>query len=513
MAIRDREPNFYVNYEDSGGFDAISDQQIADFVSANLGNPAAIAAAADAYGISIADISRATGYATNDINNYFESAQVAAPSSGQTAAQAAALQAENEAAVQRQAAQEAAAAKAEAAAQAAAERQAAIDAAAANAARQAAAAQAAADKAAAEAEARAEAARTAAQQAAAQRAAEAAAAAQAAADKAKADAAAQQKAAADAAAKAQADAQAKAQADAQAKAQAEAQAKAQADAQAKAAADAEAKAQADAAAKVQAEIQAKAQADAQAKAQADALAASQAATKTTAKNTVYEDNAAVSDMGLASLPAANVAKTYTQAEINQKLVDALKNDPNASKADITAAAAGLGITADQVNAAYNSLPAATQPAGIASLPAAKTQAAAQTAAPMDKAAAVEKITQQILAQGMTGKWKGEGKGSAEANARDMAKIIADTGATDITQFGKVTQYVPVDAIGQLYNGQLVRASTDEYGNTISYIQKSSGQYDADGNEIPSIEVVPQNAKLTTAYGQFDGENFSRDQLC
>jgi hypothetical protein len=48
-------------------------------------------------------------------------------------------------------------------------------------------------------------------------------------------------------------------------------------------------------------------------------------------------------------------KTYTQAEINTALADALSTDPNANRNDIITAAAALGITADQVNTAYNNL--------------------------------------------------------------------------------------------------------------------------------------------------------------
>ena len=57
-------------------------------------------------------------------------------------------------------------------------------------------------------------------------------------------------------------------------------------------------------------------------------------------------------------------------------------------------------------------------------------------------AAIEALTQQILGQGMTSKWQGEGLGSAEANARNMAEIMADTGITDIKQFGKITKTIP-----------------------------------------------------------------------
>ena len=51
-------------------------------------------------------------------------------------------------------------------------------------------------------------------------------------------------------------------------------------------------------------------------------------------------------------------KTYTQTEVNDALTNLLTNDPNAKKSDVTALAATMGITADQVNAAYSSLPAA-----------------------------------------------------------------------------------------------------------------------------------------------------------
>jgi hypothetical protein len=48
-------------------------------------------------------------------------------------------------------------------------------------------------------------------------------------------------------------------------------------------------------------------------------------------------------------------KTYTQTEVNDALVNLLATDPNANRTDVTALAATLGITADQVNAAYTNL--------------------------------------------------------------------------------------------------------------------------------------------------------------
>jgi len=59
-----------------------------------------------------------------------------------------------------------------------------------------------------------------------------------------------------------------------------------------------------------------------------------------------------------------------------------------------------------------------------------------------KATVIDNLTKQILAQGTTDKWTGEGKGSAEANARDMASILADTGITDISQFGEIKKTTP-----------------------------------------------------------------------
>jgi len=56
-----------------------------------------------------------------------------------------------------------------------------------------------------------------------------------------------------------------------------------------------------------------------------------------------------------SVTTSPTTKTYTQTEVNDALVNLLATDPNASRVDITALAATLGITADQVNAAYANL--------------------------------------------------------------------------------------------------------------------------------------------------------------
>jgi hypothetical protein len=61
---------------------------------------------------------------------------------------------------------------------------------------------------------------------------------------------------------------------------------------------------------------------------------------------------------------------------------------------------------------------------------------------MADASNISKLSQQILSQGISDKWKGEGFGSAKANAEDMAKILDGIGITDINQFGEVD--VPAD---------------------------------------------------------------------
>jgi hypothetical protein len=68
----------------------------------------------------------------------------------------------------------------------------------------------------------------------------------------------------------------------------------------------------------------------------------------------------------------------------------------------------------------------------------------------------EKLTQQILSQNTTSQWSGEGFGSTDANARDMAKILAGIGITDIRQFGKIDKLEPVEQIGFTLNGQFVQ---------------------------------------------------------
>jgi hypothetical protein len=93
-------------------------------------------------------------------------------------------------------------------------------------------------------------------------------------------------------------------------------------------------------------------------------------------------------------------------------------------------------------------------------------------------AAVDKVTQQILAQGTTSKWSGAGYGSPEANAKAMAEQLVANGVTDINQVGKIEQKVDVTVTPQY-----------EYTNT--------GQVDQDGQPVMTatlVGYVDQNGK-------------------
>ena len=75
---------------------------------------------------------------------------------------------------------------------------------------------------------------------------------------------------------------------------------------------------------------------------------------------------------------------------------------------------------------------------------------------------VSSLSQQILGQGLTGKWSGAGHGSAEKNAEDMAKILAGIGITDIKQFGKFTK----TGINETVNSDGKGGFVDQRGNPV-----------------------------------------------
>jgi hypothetical protein len=101
--------------------------------------------------------------------------------------------------------------------------------------------------------------------------------------------------------------------------------------------------------------------------------------------------------------------------------------------------------------------------------------------------ATDDLIKQILASSNTSKWSGEGYGSAQANAADMAKILSSIGITDIHQFGKIPQY----ETRTQYQGQDVRVDDD--GNP--YIMVPGAGLDDYGNPMPTRQNVdPKDVK-------------------
>jgi hypothetical protein len=107
---------------------------------------------------------------------------------------------------------------------------------------------------------------------------------------------------------------------------------------------------------------------------------------------------------------------------------------------------------------------------------------------------VTALAKQILGQGLTGKWTGQGHGSPEANARDMAKIMAGIGITDIRQFGPITREVQ-EIVGNDDGGNPIYETRTEntFGNKetgqvvpLTYSGRQTGNffggtYDGKGN--------------------------------
>ena len=164
---------------------------------------------------------------------------------------------------------------------------------------------------------------------------------------------------------------------------------------------------------------------------------------------------------------------YTQQEIDAALQAELAARPGSSLSQILNSASNYGINADQVNAAYQNM-----------------------------------LANQILASSDPTKWTGEGFGSAQANADDMAKVLGRAGITDISQLGVKTVNVPgtsywsgsdngdyvtsPDTTQQVYynkdTGQAITPGYDRAGgNIFSGTFAGSGstgygvQYDAQGN--------------------------------
>jgi hypothetical protein len=112
--------------------------------------------------------------------------------------------------------------------------------------------------------------------------------------------------------------------------------------------------------------------------------------------------------------------------------------------------------------------------------------------------AQDDLIKQILASSDKSKWSGQGYGSAEKNAADMARIMAGIGITNVKQFGKVDKYEPVEQIGMTLNGQPVQGSGSEF-----YVLDSVDT--GDGTEYVRRNLNPEEAKqVKPVYGVSTG---------
>jgi len=111
-------------------------------------------------------------------------------------------------------------------------------------------------------------------------------------------------------------------------------------------------------------------------------------------------------------------------------------------------------------------------------------------------AAIDDLVKQILGQNTTAKWTGEGYGGAEANAKAMAKLLADAGITDIRQFGKVDKYEPVEVISRTFNGNNVQNPRE--GLYYQQIPESDGE---GGTVWRRQDLTPEEVKqIKNQYG-------------
>jgi hypothetical protein len=137
-----------------------------------------------------------------------------------------------------------------------------------------------------------------------------------------------------------------------------------------------------------------------------------------------------------------------------------------------------------------SAPAKTAPASTA-------PAATAPAAPAPKN--YDALTQQILGQGLTGKWTGVGHGSAEKNAADMARILSNAGITDIRQLGVKQEVIPAmyyewgETPEQTVNKYYNKETGQELENTYSERQVGNffgGTFEGKGNTGYGVQFGP-----------------------
>ena len=120
---------------------------------------------------------------------------------------------------------------------------------------------------------------------------------------------------------------------------------------------------------------------------------------------------------------------------------------------------------------------------------------------MPKTGAVGNIAQQILAQGNTAQWSGEGYGSPEKTAYDMAVMLAGQGITDINQLGKITKTIPAHQVDDPEYGSVnIPEQTVSFFGNKETGQEISPYYDKAGQVGADIWGGTFKGEGSTAYG-------------
>lgn len=111
------------------------------------------------------------------------------------------------------------------------------------------------------------------------------------------------------------------------------------------------------------------------------------------------------------------------------------------------------------------------------------------------------LKRQILAQGTTESWSGQGFGTIEANADAMASILAQTGITDIRQFGEL----PGGGYGNTTTGQAVpntygeRQNGNAWGGTYAGKGNTGFRVDFAADGTPVFYTNPQSSNTVAGY--------------
>jgi hypothetical protein len=105
------------------------------------------------------------------------------------------------------------------------------------------------------------------------------------------------------------------------------------------------------------------------------------------------------------------------------------------------------------------------------------------------ASVIDTLTKQILGSSDTSKWTG-GVGAEQA-AKDMAKIMAGIGITDISQFGKITQTGLQEDVRPDGRGGYV----DQRGNPVDPNIVQTGSYETEGGRI-DYATAPIGTQVT-----------------